>query len=610
MARDVSGTPEMLAMSVAKMGFLVDRLNRDCAPQQYIRELTKNAMQGIERLPDGVGEIRWDVDWRRYEQLGPESAKKLCIIDTGSGMTGPEMVEFINKLSSSIHQQSDTGNFGVGSKIAAAPLNPEGMVYLSWKHGVGAMIHLYKDATGEYGLKRFDNGLYWQQVGDDMKPDPIGLHGTMVVLLGRDAADSTVEPPRGVQNQNHWILQYLNTRFLEFGPGTSMRTRTGWRSPIGSVENHLATATGMKPWLVRNAESSGVVDLRKSKAMVHWWILRADAESGNWNYIPEGHIAALFQSELYELLYRSSGFVRMQTFGILFGSERVVLYVEPTQGADMLVTANTARTHLLVNNNGIDWGKYALEFRDLMPPELVAFQENFGADANRVERKAHIAERLRSLSALFQFGGYRRPTPKAKPAAPKPPSVPANEQEQEPKAAEPPKAPATPAPDKPSKPAQPDILSLFADEIEDDMERMETPPQPEARWITVADGSRSPNDLLKRAGRYLPEHNVLLINGDFKGFLDLIDRWTERFIHVPGARQAAQAIAREWFEQQLIETIMGAMALKEDVSWTMGDLAGLWSEQALTAAAMPRYHVDQIMRKMMIERLGPAVRAA
>jgi hypothetical protein len=223
-----------------------------------------------------------------------------------------------------------------------------------------------------------------------------------------------------------------------------------------------------------------------------------------------------------------------------------------------------------------------------------------------VERKNHIAERIRSLSALFQFGGYRKPTPKPRPAAPKPPSVPANEQE--PTAVEP-KAPPAPTPDKP-KPAQPDILSLFADEIDEDMERVETPPQPEARWITAADGSRSPNDLVKRAGRYLPEHNVLLINGDFKGFTDLIDRWSERFIHVPGARQAAQSIAREWFEQQLIETIMGAMALKEDVSWTMGDLAGLWSEQALTAAAMPRYHVDQVMRKTMIERLGPAVRAA
>ncbi|WP_404712743.1 hypothetical protein [Sphingomonas sp. MMS24-J13] len=607
MSTDIAAKPEMLAMSVAKMGFLVDRLNRDCAPLQFVRELTKNAMQGIERVPGQVGEIRWDVDWRRHSQTGPGSAMKLSIVDTGSGMTGPEMVEFINKLSSSIHQQSDTGNFGVGSKIAAAPLNPEGMVYLSWKDGAGAMIHLFKDATGEYGLRRFENGLYWQPIDDAMKPEPIKDHGTMVVLLGRDADDSTIDAPVGTQNPNQWILRYLNTRFLEFAPGTTVRTRVGWRSPFGSPQNGLPAVSGMKPWLTRNSQSFGAAILPKSGATVHWWILKADAESGNWNYIPEGHIAALFQSELYEMQIRTSGFVRMQSFGILFGAERVVLYVEPNPSATSLVTANTARTHLLVNNQGLDWGQYAIEFRALMPAELVAFQENFGADSQREQRTEQIRDRLKTLRSLFQFGGYKKPV--QKPAAPSKPAEakPALQLVDKP---QPPK-PETTAIDKPKpKPAQPDILSQFADEIDDGMEKIETPPQPETRWVSVVDGSRGPNDMVKRAARYLPEHNMLLINGDFKGFNDLIDRWTERFIHVPGARQAAQAIAREWFEQQLIETIMGAMSLKEDVSWTMADLAGLWTEHALTAAAMPRYHVDQVMRKAMIERLGPAVRAA
>lgn len=605
---------DMLAMSVAKMGFLVDRLNRDCAPLQFVRELTKNAMQGIERMPDGVGEIRWDVDWRRYTQFGPESAKKLCIIDTGIGMSGPDMVEFINKLSSSIHEQSDTGNFGVGSKIAAAPLNPEGMVYLSWQDGDGAMIHLFKNAAGEYGLRRFDNGLYWQYAGNHLKPEPIKRNGTVVILLGKDDGDCTADAPSvpGIYNNEHWIERYLNTRFLEFSPGTTVKARIGWHEPVGSPKNFLASVTGMKPWLERNSEQSGSVDLPKSKATVHWWILKADAESGNWNYIPEGHIAALFQGELYELQFRGNGFVRLQTFGILFGPERIVLYVEPNQGPDTLVTANTARTHLLVNSSAIEWGRYALEFRNAMPAELVRFQETFGADKQRAERTSLIRDRISSLRYLFQFGGYRKPVKKAptpKPAAPAEPKPPLQLVDKPQSSAPAADKPKPPTPDKP-KPAQPDILSLFADEIDDDMEKVETPPQPEARWITVADGSRNPNDLIKRAARYLPEQNLLLINGDFKAFVDIINRWAERFAHIPGAKQTAEAVAREWFEQQLIEAIMGAMSLKEDISWNMQDLTSLWSEQALTAAALPRYHVDQAMRKTMIERLGPAVRAA
>jgi HSP90 family molecular chaperone len=107
-------------MSVAKMGFLVDQLNRDCSPLQFLRELTKNGVEAIQRLHPPVGEIRWDVDWNRFDLMGADRApQKLCVIDTGAGMTGEEMVHYINKLSSSINEQSATGNFGVGAKIAA-----------------------------------------------------------------------------------------------------------------------------------------------------------------------------------------------------------------------------------------------------------------------------------------------------------------------------------------------------------------------------------------------------------------------------------------------------------------------------------------------------------
>ena len=51
------------------------------------------------------------------------------------------------------------------------------------------MIHLYRDAeNGIYGLRRFDNGEFWQSISHDIKPDPIKDHGTMVILLGEDAA--------------------------------------------------------------------------------------------------------------------------------------------------------------------------------------------------------------------------------------------------------------------------------------------------------------------------------------------------------------------------------------------------------------------------------------
>jgi hypothetical protein len=72
-------------------------------------------------------------------------------------MTGDDMVRYINQLSSSSGEQSLQGNYGVGAKIAAATRNPAGIVYLSWKDGLGSMIHMWRDpATLQYGLRQFE----------------------------------------------------------------------------------------------------------------------------------------------------------------------------------------------------------------------------------------------------------------------------------------------------------------------------------------------------------------------------------------------------------------------------------------------------------------------
>jgi hypothetical protein len=133
-SRSVPSSNRTLPMSVANMTFMVEKLGEDCAPLQFVRELTQNAIESIEKSPEGKGELRWDVAWHHHALT---STYKLAIVDTGVGMTGEEMVEYINKLSSSMHEQSRHGNFGVGAKIAALPKNPEGLVYLSWKDGVG-----------------------------------------------------------------------------------------------------------------------------------------------------------------------------------------------------------------------------------------------------------------------------------------------------------------------------------------------------------------------------------------------------------------------------------------------------------------------------------------
>jgi hypothetical protein len=53
---------KLLPMNVLNVGFLLDRLGRDCSPLQYLRELTQNAIEAVQRTGK-AGQIIWDVDW-------------------------------------------------------------------------------------------------------------------------------------------------------------------------------------------------------------------------------------------------------------------------------------------------------------------------------------------------------------------------------------------------------------------------------------------------------------------------------------------------------------------------------------------------------------------
>lgn len=57
-------------MEVANMGFLLDRLGADCAPLQFLRELTVNAIEAIQALTAPNGEIIGDFDHNHYDLEG------------------------------------------------------------------------------------------------------------------------------------------------------------------------------------------------------------------------------------------------------------------------------------------------------------------------------------------------------------------------------------------------------------------------------------------------------------------------------------------------------------------------------------------------------------
>jgi len=590
-----------LNMGVDNTGFLIDRLGDDCHALQFLRELTQNSIEAILDTSDKEGEIVWDVDWNHFDLTG---IYKLSITDTGIGMTGEEMLRYINHLSASAHEQAHDKNFGVGAKVAAATRNHAGLIYLSWKSGKkkGWITHLWRDPeSDQYGVLRSarGDGTYREhsRIGDDIKPEHISDHGTMVMLMGNDADEDTMSGPLGVPSPTVWVARYLNTRYFCFPKGITVKARQGWEQPRNNTDvNVLRTVTGQADYLQRHAQSSGEINL--DRAIARWWILKDEpALTSNSGLIASsGHMAALYQDELYEMVTGRGGVARLQLFGVIFGHNRVVIYVEPNEGDEGRLTANTARTTLLLDEEPLPWADWAAEFRDKMPAEIQRLMAEVVEGADTTDHGRAWKERLKQVRDLFRVSKYR-PAKDGRVQIGEGTSGRGSKRSAEER-------------DEDSRTKSRSggraggIYALFIDEEGEPGEPVGAENDPEPQWITLAEGTRTRDQLEDRAAKYLPELNVLQINGDFRVFTDMTARWTKRYADVPGAETVIMPIVREWFEQALVETVLGAQSLKDSPQWDMTDIGRLWSEEALTAATLQRYHIDVNLRRTLGAKLG------
>jgi hypothetical protein len=591
-----------LNMGIDNTGFLIDRLGDDCHALQFLRELTQNSIEAILDTKKKKGEIVWDVDWNHFDLTG---VYKLAISDTGIGMTGSEMLKYINHLSASAHEQAHDKNFGVGAKVAAATRNHAGLLYLSWKDAgeKGWITHLWRDPeTNQYGVLRSsrEDGSFreYSRIGEEVKPEHIADHGTMVMLMGNDPEDDTMAGPGGVPSPTVWVSRYLNTRYFRFPRGIVVKARQGWEQPRSNKDvNLLRRVTGQAEYLKAHSQSSGTVAVALAK--VHWWILKDEpALSSNSGFVASsGHMAALYQDELYEMVTGRGGVARLQLFGVIFGHNRVVLYVEPKESSGGRLTANTARTALLLDEEPLPWADWAAEFRDRMPREIQELMAEVVEGANTIDHGKAWKERLKQVRDLFQISKYR---PSRDGGLSVGESVaPGGRLKRD-------KDVSGESRRKSGRPGgrAGGVYALFMDDEGQSGEAVGGSNDPQPQWVTLAEGTRTRDQLEDRAAKYLPEVNVLQINGDFRVFTDMIARWTKRYGDAPGAREVVTPVVREWFEQALVETVLGAQALKDSPQWDMTDIGQLWSEEALTAASLQRYHIDINVKRALGAKLG------
>jgi hypothetical protein len=584
-------------MKVEQVGFLLERLAEDCAPLQYVRELTQNAIEAIQRLEDSAGgEIYWSVNPYMLEEHG---VQKLSITDTGVGMSEEEMIQHINHLSSSGGLQSLSGNYGLGAKISAATRNKAGIVYASWQHELdaGTLAWLWRDpVTGQYGLKRQEiGGKFCETTVPDerLKPELIQKagHGTVVILMGDDMDQNTFAP-EGMGTE--WVAKYLEERYFTFPENIVVRAQDS--KSLAALEDEPGIGSrpvyGRQKALTDLSGSNGRVELRGATA--NWWVLSGDAKTkAHSTRRFGGYAAALYQDELYEPTANAARRPRLQAFGCTFSYNDVVIFVEPHSGKQL--TTNTARTLLLLGGEPLPWDDWANEFRNKLPQDIRDLEEAISASTVS-GHKDSIQQRLAKIMTLFKLSRYR---PVARGGThdiltetlgrrlPIPILGEARGQEHEPDPAEPPQKPRIAIVKNNNK--RDFRLGVAAKEgttaVEVESERF---PWPEVRWLPPPELDES---LADRAAYYEPKSNTIMANPSFRVFTDMEDYWKKQYQGVPSAKNKIEDTVREGYEQQLIETVVGLLSLRNRECWTQEQIEAAWSAEGLTSAVMPRSQI-------------------
>ena len=98
--------------------------------------------------------------------------------------------------------------------------------------------------------------------------------------------------------------------------------------------------------------------------------------------------------------------------------------------------------------------------------------------------------------------------------------------------------------------------------------------------------------------------NTLLINADFRVYSDMVNRWVKQFEDRASVHQTIEQVVHTWFEQALVETVIGVQALKDAKEWSIEDIEKALSEEGLTASVMQRYHINNNVKREIGAKLG------
>lgn len=482
-------------------------------------------------------------------------------------MTPSQMCSFIGSLGASGRTQGMQDNYGFGAKIAGFTRHPAGVTYVSCVDGAWGLVK-FRKYEGEYEQERLSlgDGRYdnWIEPSPNVRPwgevpgygKVIQTHGTRVTLWGKSDDEDTTKDPMGKQ-EHKWLELYLNKRYFRIPKCVDLRVRDSLGVPSSGPAVYRRVH-GMESYLskIEHCDTSGSVKLEG--CTVHWWILTPHKDWGGTrsntsSYEGNGHVACLYQDELYEMRTGREGRNYLQKFGITFGSKRVVLYVEPTVSAGL--TTDTARTKLILDDSDFPWNDVADQFRTMLPMEIRDLEETLGSGVIDPKNAKAVSEVLKDVANLYTVGKYVRSSVGAASANCTSYDLgkPHNSR------------PGTKSPRR----RDPYLGSGSKERAN---------PSKGAEFPTVIWKSKHPEDgesllddgeLDDRAAHYEEGPNIVTINRDFPAFGELENDIVGKLGVRPGVPQLVRARLKFWLEVQLTEAISGARSMKTGVCGTL-----------------------------------------
>jgi len=591
-------------MGVANVGFLIENLGKDAGELQYLRELVQNSFESILRAqrPD---EGRVEID---YEEI--EGVRKLRITDNGIGMTADEVRDNINRLSASGGTQAFDKNFGIGAKITAAVRNPYGVMYKAWKDGEGSVTILGRQ-EGRYGRLGWRNAEddtvhYWLPLPETEKPSILAGSGVSVVLLGRSKEEDTTVAPPGADLPSQWVAAYLERRYFRAPAGVTLKVLRPveiYDSGRGTYRTIFDTVRGQQYYLDKHSDFKGRLELPNVGANVWWWLLSEEIVSGGKTWNNRGHVAALYQDELYEVRTGAGRISALKDFGIYAGHGRVAIYVEPTA---RVVGANTARSALILQDQtGIDYAEIGAAFADRMPDELAAFMAGQVSSEQGDHRKS-ILKNVKEVDDALDQARYRR---SSKGASQKVKGDFGGTATHVGLGRETQTATGGSRPQDATGRVGSEYLRKAREEMDRRVRVTKVDADPLPKIVWDEDGQTVPAG---RAATYTRATHVVTANGAFEFYLDLLEWAADEAKHrITGEiddqtlRKLCQDEVRRWFEEAFAQAVVVLRPMSHDARWGPMVFDSGLSDEGLTAAVVShRWLLLSAIKRGLAGRLG------